>query len=150
MEDQYERSAKNGNKGGFMDKMCIGITLQSLDLRTCEAIDLNTVNKIGQGYYTSDEDQEEVKSPAKPKSKLESAKTETKKESSKKEKNVFFDRTAKENRGVPLFREFRLKGFAVYIDSGSDVRLLSFLEPEAKKVQGGVEIALIEEIDSTG
>ena len=50
---------------------------------------------------------------------------------------------------MPHYREFQLKGFAVYIDSGSDVKLLSFVEADRKNVQGGSEIALIEEIDST-
>ena len=39
----------------------------------------------------------------------------------------FFDRTLKENRGVPLVKEFSLSGLAVYIDSGPETVLISFL-----------------------
>jgi hypothetical protein len=47
--------------------------------------------------------------------------------------SFFFDRTVKENRGVPLLREFSIKGFAIYIDSGLETQLISF--PSAQSVK---------------
>ena len=47
--------------------------------------------------------------------------------------SFFFDRTVKENRGVPLLREFSIKGFAIYIDSGPETRLISFPSSRSTK-----------------
>ena len=45
-------------------------------------------------------------------------------------KNYFFDRTLKENMGKPLHKEFSIEGFAIYIESGPQTRMVCFSDSE--------------------
>lgn len=72
------------------------------------------------------EDEEQVESPRKDEKDVK--KSPVKLPAKKKvnnEKQFFFDRTSKEHSGMPLYKEFKIKGYAIYLDSGPDIQLLS-------------------------
>ena len=160
----------------MLEKLCIGITLQELNLRTR---DYNTsapelgreagdedVMALESLESSSDSEQQEsqghqeaasletpaegqlerdgVKNPptstsaSEPTASETKAATASKKAASQASGAFFFDRTGKEHRGVPLLREFSIKGFAIYIDSGPNTRLISF-PSGAASIQNQIE-----------
>ena len=133
------------------DKVCIGVTLKELTLRTTDS----TVDAAAEGAgeetgrfdsISSSSDSAEEDNPTidgTEASKLDQRERQAsgsdiltatedkaglviKKAASQGTSSFFFDRTVKENRGVPLLREFSIKGFAIYINSGPETHLISF------------------------
>lgn len=155
---------RHRGRKSVLEKLCIGITLQELNLRTrdynASAPELSReagdedIMALESLESSSDSEQQEsqgnleANSPETPaEGQLErdgannqptsasaseltagetKAATLSKKAASQASAAFFFDRTGKEHRGVPLLREFSIKGFAIYIDSGPNTRLISF------------------------
>lgn len=150
-----------GLSSSRVERMCIGITLQELSGRTTEAKAQTAVNNaslreaeqldsegeegtdhesqetLGRASSAHGEPQQEtlpdeaIPQASEPVQQPEKGSTK-KTASASADKAFFFDRTTREHRGAPLLREFSVKGFAVYIDSGTRTRLISFppLAPE--------------------
>jgi len=179
-----------------LEKLCIGITLQELNLRTRdynastpelgrEAGD-EDVMALESLESSSDSEQQEsqgnleatsLETPAEgqlerdgannlptsasasePTAGETKAATASKKAASQASGAFFFDRTGKEHRQVPLLREFSIKGFAIYIDSGPSTRLISFpsgtasIQNQSEGAHGveRIETAAGERLDSQG
>jgi hypothetical protein len=103
--------------------MSVGVTLQELSMRTGVSPGVNL--KDTDALLSDDEDLNQQQEYLDKRSKMES---------------TFFDRNLKENLGLPILKEFSIKGFAIYIDSGPRARLIS-VEPAQKKDS---DIAFIE------
>ena len=97
--------------------MCIGLTLRKLDFRTVEII--KETNEFD-ALHSSSEDEKTSTDASTNYSQSQQSENEGTK------KNYFFDRTLHENIGKPLHKEFSVEGFAIYIESGPQTRLLCF------------------------
>ena len=156
--DSREPPQPSGGQSVITDKICIGVTLKELTLRTTDST-ANAAAEDTRGEHgefepmdsSSDSEEEEDQST----SGIEASKHDqlgkwtsgsdiqapsedeaglvTKKVASQGAGSFFFDRTVKENRGVPLLREFSIKGFAIYIDSGLETQLISFPSSKSAK-----------------